>query len=259
MFSTVEDLKRFYDSDIGQIVRELISAHIYNFWPDVHGQRILGCGYSTPYLSLFHDEKPERLISMMPNTQGGHLWPDGQRNLVFMSDEAHMPLEPASIDRLLLVHYLENCSDLNQTLREAWRVLKANGRILIVVPNRMGAWAHADWSPFGRGRPFTIHQICSLLQDHRFMYEQHQGGLFMLPLPNSAVMMKLSHFMERMGKTVLPFVAGVHVVEFSKQIYARAGDSGSGSAVVTKTQEILAGKAKPVPQNFNSRLDLVDR
>lgn len=254
MRSTIINLQHFYDSDIGLIVQEVISEHINEFWPNVTGQRVMGCGYASPYMGAFSHGKPERSILMMPGEQEACAWPVGDKNTVFLSSEAQMPIEHASIDRLLLVHYLESCTDVRASLNEAWRVLKANGRVLVIVPNRMGAWAHAEWSPFGRGMPYTLTQLCGLMQENRFGHERHVGGLFMLPVPDSPVMLKASRMMERMGRSFIPFVAGVHIVEFSKQVYARAGDSGTGSAVVTKAKQVLSGKTKPVQQGFEPKV-----
>lgn len=253
MRSAIQDLQSFYNSDIGSIVREVISERVREFWLDVHGHRLLGGGYVTPYMDIFKDDNFERRFLMMSGEQGACLWPAQEKNTVFMSTETMMPLEHASVDRVLLVHHLESCVDVKASLQEIWRVLKANGRVLVVVPNRMGAWAHADWSPFGRGMPYTLSQLCGVFQDCRFVHERHKGGLFMLPIPDSPVMMKASRVMERMGRSVVPFVAGVHIVEFSKQIYARAGDSGTGSAVVTKAKAVLSGQPKPAAHGFKSR------
>ena len=47
---------------------------------------------------------------------------------------------------------LEMTNDPGTLLREAWRVLAAGGRLLVVVPNRRGLWARMDTTPFGHGR-----------------------------------------------------------------------------------------------------------
>lgn len=252
MRSAIQDLHGFYNSEIGSIVSDVITDRIRGFWPNVENLRILGCGYAAPYMDMFLDDNPERVSLMMSGDQGACLWPAGKKNSVFMCHEQMMPIEHASVDRVLLVHHLESCVDVHSSLQEVWRILKANGRVLVVVPNRMGAWAHADWSPFGRGMPYTLSQLRDAFQASRFVHERHEGGLFMLPVPDSPVMMKASRVMERMGRSFMPFVAGVHIVEFSKQIYARAGDSGTGSAVVTRAKAVLAGKPKPAVQNFET-------
>lgn len=68
-------------------------------------------------------------------------------------DEDDLPLPDASIDRLLLMHALENSENTRLLLREVWRVLTPQGRLLAVVPNRRGLWAHLDATPLARATP----------------------------------------------------------------------------------------------------------
>jgi chromosome segregation protein len=48
-------------------------------------------------------------------------------------------------------------------LRESWRVLKDDGRLLIVAPNRSGMWAYWESTPFAHGPPYSFGQIGRLL------------------------------------------------------------------------------------------------
>ena len=251
MYRSVYDLKTFYNTPIGQTVQRILLSRIKSFWPDTRAMRIMGCGYAAPYLEPF-SETAERVIAMMPSGQGADHWPVGHKNLVFLSDEGHLPIENSSIDRIILIHNLECCEDLQETLREIWRVLKANGRLLVVVPNRTGFWARADWSPFGQGSPFSLTQICFYLRDNLFVQERAESALFMPPLRWTFIL-RSSRLFERFGRSFLPIMSGVHIIEASKQIYAGVDKKGSGSAVFAKTREILAGKPVPVPQAFTTK------
>lgn len=251
MHHSIDDIEKFYNSDIGGIVQNILCTKIRGLWPDLHGYRVMGCGYAMPYLSVL-DKRTDRSFAMMLGRQGATHWPRGCKNMTFLCDEDRIPIENASLDRVLMVHYLEYCNDLRLSLREIWRVLKPNGRVIIVVPNRMGMWARADWAPLGHGRPFTQVQLDTVLRDNLFVPETHKGALFFPPLPGSPVMMKSANLIERMGRNFFPFIAGVHIMEASKQIYARADKPGSGSAVFEKTKGILAGNGRPVPQSYVS-------
>ncbi len=251
MYNSVRDLEAFYDTEIGGIVRAVLSRRVHSLWPDLHAFRVLGCGYATPYLTPYLDET-ERVIAMMTDRQGGVVWPSGANNLVMTCRETHMPIENVSVDRALLVHHLECCDNLRDSLREVWRVLKPNGRVIIIVPNRMGFWARSDWSPFGRGHPFTMSQVLFCLRDNLFVPEHHESALFVPPLPQSPVMMRFANVIERTGPKVFPFVAGVHIIECSKQVYAKKDTPHSGSAVFEKTKGILAGKPMPSSKTYRS-------
>lgn len=247
MYNSVDDLEKFYSSEIGDIVRKLLAHHIAELWPDTHGLRIMGAGYAIPYLD-FASKGAERVFASMTNHQGATQWPVGQKNMVLMSRDHRLPIENASIDRILLIHHLEFSNDMHKAMREIWRVLKPNGRLMVIVPNRMGVWARADWSPFGHGRPFTHMQLSQCLRDSLFQPKASRTALFVPPLPDSPVIMKSANIIERMGQSILPFVAGVHIIEASKQVYARADDSGSGSAVLAKTKGFLGAKPIATPQ-----------
>ena len=261
MYVSVPDFNIFYNSNIGRIAQDILQSHIMDIWPDTHGLRVLGCGYAMPYLDPFC-RRAERVIALMPDRSGFDQeheheheqsvqhWPEGKKNLVMSSAEDQMPIENCSVDRVLLVHHLEYCDNLQPSLREIWRILKANGRLLVIVPNRTGVWSRADWSPFGHGRVFSNAQLSTYLQDSLLSPESHRGALFVPPMPDSPILMRSANLIEKMGGSILPFVAGVHIIEASKQIYASADIGGNGLGVLAKTRELLAGKGKTVPQSF---------
>ena len=249
MYRSVYDLKSFYNSPPGHMVRRVLGGRIQALWPEVKGLRVMGCGYAVPYLMPFCGEA-ERVIAMMPTKQGVDWWGKDKGNLVFLSNETDLPIENASMDRILLIHHLEACEDLQGSLREMWRVLKPNGRLMVVVPNRAGFWSRSDWSPFGHGSPFSLTQLCFYLKDNLFVQEQTTSALYVPPLRWGAMMRSAAMF-EYIGKSMIPMVGGVHIVEASKQIYAGVDKSGSGSGVLAKTREMLGGKPVAVPQGFS--------
>ncbi len=241
MYSSAYDLKAFYNTRTGRVVRRVLKDRIAEIWPDVKNLRLLGCGYATPYLRHYIDEA-ERVISLMPAGQGAHHWPQtaDEKNLVCLSEQSEIPIETNSVDRILMIHDLEYCEFLQPNFEEIWRVLKSNGRLLVVVPNRNGFWSHAEWSPFGQGRPFSTSQLYQSLRDNLFTHERTEEALFMPPIQWSPVLKFASGF-ERIGKTAFPMVAGVHIVEASKQLYGRV-DKGQGAKVKIRGRGIFVPK-----------------
>lgn len=224
------DLKTFYNTRLGRATRRIINMRINEIWDDCKGLRVMGCGYATPYLRELMPES-ERCFALMPANYGAHHWPttSGAQNLLALSNRYELPIETNSIDRILIAHDLEHCEYISQNLAEVWRVLKSNGRVIVIAPNRSGLWARSDRTPFGQGRPFSTSQLCKLLKDSKFIHERTEEALFMPPTAYTPIL-RLAETFERIGKTAFPIVSGVHIVEASKQIYARV-DKGSGSAV----------------------------
>ncbi len=241
MYRSVYDLKSFYKSAIGRMVRKILRERIREFWPDIRDLRVLGCGYATPYLRMYKEEEgAERVLAIMPAAQGAHDWPEEGPCCVTLAEPAELPIETNSIDRIILIHDVEFSEFLKSYLQEIWRVLKSNGRILVVVPNRAGFWARADWCPFGLGTPYSASQIEYYLRDNLFVHERTEGALFLPPI-RSQLVIKSAAFFEKHGRRYFPFMAGVFLVEASKQIYATA-DRGGGSKVSVRGRGILLPK-----------------
>src|SRR5689334_18122733 len=129
----VVDLRNFYSQRLGVVARRFIGRSIRAQWQDTAGERVLGVGYTTPYLGLFREEA-ERCLAFMPAAQGVVKWPTARPTLSSLVDEFELPLPDAAVDRVLLVHALEMSNDPTALLREIWRVLASGGQLLAVVP-----------------------------------------------------------------------------------------------------------------------------
>src|SRR5690242_13817489 len=102
----VVDLRAFYASPLGHVARRFIGRAIERFWGPVHGLRVLGLGYATPYLAPMR-EVAERALAFMPASQGVVNWPASGRSASALADPTMMPLPDTSIDRVLIAHALE--------------------------------------------------------------------------------------------------------------------------------------------------------
>jgi SAM-dependent methyltransferase len=218
MWTDVVDLRDFYASPLGQTARRLIARNIAEMWPDTKGLAVLGLGYAVPYLRPFR-EQAQRCFAMMPAPQGVLHWPPEGPNATALVEEEALPLPDMSVDRVLLVHAVEHAEALRPFLREVWRVLTGNGRLLIVVPNRRGIWARLDRTPFGHGHPYTVGQLKHLLRDNLFVPQQTRSGLFLPPF-GGRLWLSSADAWEAAGTRAFPALAGVAMVEASKTLYA---------------------------------------
>ena len=218
MWTDVVDLRDFYDSSLGQMTRRMIRRRVKLTWPDLAGQRVLGLGFAVPFLRSLKDEA-ERVIAVMPASQGVLPWPPEAPNLVALADETDLPLPDNSIDRILMVHALESTEQVRAMMREVWRVLTDSGRLLVVAPNRRGIWARLDSTPFGNGRPYTQTQLQRLLRDNLFTPIGSASALF-VPPTQRRFLLTWAQAWEQLGARWFPAFGGVVVVEATKQIYA---------------------------------------
>ena len=94
------------------------------------------------------------------------------------------------------------------------------GRLLVVAPHRRGIWARLDRTPFGSGRPYTMSQLSQLLRDELFTPVATGTALY-VPPTRSRMVLRSARAWERVGTRWFPTVAGVVMVEATKQIYAK--------------------------------------
>ncbi len=232
----VSDLKTFYADVVGRVVRRIIRTHIHALWPDCKGLRMVGFGYASTYLKPYKDEA-ERTIAVMPRAMGVHHWPRGEKNLACLTEEDELPFETNSVDRIIVIHSLEFCDSIDQTYSELWRILKSTGRMIVIVPNRLGLWARADWTPFGRGTPYSATQVRNLLADHQFVHERTRKILYVPPF-RSQLFIRSAQFFEAMGQYIYSALCGLHMIEVSKQIYA-GSNRGLKEKVRIKVPQIM--------------------
>lgn len=238
MWMDVVDLRDFYSSPLGGVARRMIRRRIRQMWPDCKGMKVLGLGYTTPYLGLFKTDA-ERTLAFMPSSQGVLHWPNEKRSLTTLVDEADLPLEDLSMDRVLIVHAVECSEQLRSLLREAWRVLSGSGKILIVVPNRSGVWARMERTPFGMGRPYSPRQLNTLLRDTMFTPLRAERALY-VPPSKSRMILGSAPAWENVGYRLFPGFAGVCLVEATKQIYA--GNTGLPAKAKRRTMVALPSR-----------------
>ena len=221
MWNDVIDLRDFYETPLGQTARRMIRRQIRIIWPDTSAARVLGIGFCLPYLRPLREES-ERVVAVMPSSQGVLPWPPEGPGLVCLADETELPLPDRSVDRVLLVHALESTEQVRATLREVWRVLADGGRLLVVTPNRRGLWAHIERTPFGQGRPYTTSQLSRLLRENMYTPLQVSAALYMPPF-QSRFLLRSALAWEQLGGRWFQAFAGVLLVEAAKQIYAGTG------------------------------------
>lgn len=213
----IVDLRAFYASPLGKAAQRFLAQAVARRWPDCAGATVLGVGYACPYLDRWRGQAV-RVLSFMPAAQGVVAWPKDAPNASALVDLLDMPLPDGCVDRLLLIHALENADDHEGFLEEAWRLLAPSGRMIVVAPNRRGFWARADATPFGQGRPYSRGQMRDLLRHNLFTPIYSSDALYMPPF-RGPLALRVSPAMERLGEALGMPGAGVMVVEATKEVF----------------------------------------
>lgn len=199
----------FYASRRGHVAAGALRPCLARLWPDLAGQSVLGLGYVAPFLDVWRPDAYRVVAATLPC--------HGRPAEGCLVQEGQLPLPDLGFDRVLLVHGLDLAADGARLLREVWRVLKDDGRLIVVVPNRMGLWAGAERTPFGTGRPYSARQAEEQLRQASFATERRVPALFVPPTP---WLLHWPGLWERVGRAVAPELAGVFVFEAVKDAYA---------------------------------------
>jgi SAM-dependent methyltransferase len=218
MATDAQAVADFYATRLGAVAARLLRARLATMWPCLRGDSVLGIGYAAPYLRLWREEAG-RCIALTPAHMGAARWPVRTANLSCTAEEDALPFPDLMFDRILMVHGLEMAENARRLLREVWRVLKDDGRLLVVVPNRRGLWGHLESTPFGHGQPYSQGQLGRLLASALFRVERRDSALY-VPPTSLRVALRSAPLLERAGRRMLPHVAGVTIVEAVKDVYA---------------------------------------
>ena len=216
MVADIQTAAEFYATAQGAVALRLVRERLTGLWPDVSGMTVLGLGHAGPYLRAWRDHGT-RCLSANPSTVAA--WPGNGRSLACAVRSDSLPFSDLSLDRVLIVHGLETAENARRMLREVWRVLKDDGRLLVVAPNRMGLWAHGDSTPFGQGQPYSPSQIGQLLKGSLFRVERRDGALYVPPSDHRLVL-RSARLFERAGRRIAPQFAGLTITEAVKDVYA---------------------------------------
>lgn len=217
MLSDIIDLRAFYSTTLGRLAERSIAMALSSVWKAIPNERLVGLGYTLPWLERFGADA-ERVLAFMPAMQGAVNWPAGGPSATALVFDEELPLYDSSVDRILAVHVLEHAENPRETLMEAWRVLAPGGRLMLVVPNRRGLWTRFEHTPFGTGRPFSRGQLNILLRDTNFTPCSWTDALHFPPSRRRWVM-RLHGLLERTGRRLWPIFAGVLIVEAQKRLY----------------------------------------
>lgn len=236
-------LQRFYASPLGEAVQRAAARRLAALWPSADGLDVLGLGYPAPYLDRFR-KGARRTVALMPAAQGAEPWPPENAALTALAEEARLPFMDAVFDRVLLVHALEEADAAHALLRDVWRVMAPEGRLVVIAANRWSLWAQSDATPFGYGRPYSRTQLATLLSDSMFEPVVSARALY-APPSNWTPFVRAADAFERVGEIMWPAQGGLVLMEAVKRLYATTARS-QGRVLLAKPR-----KSTPEPASGN--------
>ncbi len=139
-------------------------------------------------------------------------------------DANELPFATETIDLLVLPHVLEFAADPHQILREAERVLRPEGRLIISGFNPASLWGARQYLSRLIGSPYlprdgqfmSLIRIKDWLQLLNFSLDRGHFGCYKLPLHGESSMSRMQ-FLEPMGNRWWPIFGAVFLVSAIKR------------------------------------------
>lgn len=205
-------MRQWYDSPLGERLRAQERHHLEEILPNLFGYHLLQVGAVADGLLA-----ASRVLHRVTMGVGQDRGPDRTQ---LCGDPGQLPISGDSLDALILYHTLDFAADPRQVLREAERVLVAEGSLVIVGFNPWSLWGL--WRSLARrrsgvapwcGRFVGLPRLRDWLSLLGFEVLS-TGQLFQRPpLQRPALLERLS-FME--GRRLLP--GGVYVLVARKKV-----------------------------------------
>ncbi len=206
-------LGQWFQSPQGEAVFEVEKDLVQPILSRLFGYHILQIGCNEEF-SLIDDSPVGHKIIFAPT------WRPGSKTPV--ADVEELPLATDSIDVVVIHHALDFTEDSHRLLREATRVLRPGGHMVILGFNPLSPWGfwkmfkrrtHIPW----RARFISRRRLSDWLQLLNLHIDQQHFGLHFPPLNFSRVL-NHARSLEKLGTSLGSPLGGAYVYVCIKQV-----------------------------------------
>ncbi|MEW6353264.1 MAG: methyltransferase domain-containing protein [Pseudomonadota bacterium] len=209
--------RAWYRLRLGSLLLEAECARMAEVLPDLFGYHLLQVGAPADVDLLSTSRISHRIV--LDADTGAH----GAHPPQLYARPDALPIASDSVDVVVLPHTLEFAPDPHQVLREAERVLIAEGSVVILGFNPWSLWGvwrlllMRGGEPPWCGRFLSLTRIRDWLALLGFDEIQMRPYFFRPPLHHTGVMHKLN-FMEHLGARLWPKLAGAYLLVAKKRV-----------------------------------------
>lgn len=216
--AAIVELTRWFQTPAGAYLREWELDRLDAMLEDVFGYHAVQAG--PPLYDALRANRiafKARVGQVLPEPAER---PPGQA--LVCASLAYLPFASQSIDLLVLPHALEYAHDPHRVLREAERVLRPEGRLVIIGFNPWSLWGarhrmrSAGWMP-ASGRFLSISRLKDWLQLLSFELDRGQFGCYAPPLTSRSWLQRYG-FLEKAGDRWWAVGGAVYIVSAIKRV-----------------------------------------
>lgn len=216
--------QRWFDSPPGRYLLAWEQAQCDLLVDEVFGFYSVQCGL--PQLDSLRASRIATRIGAFTGTAPARADPAGEgRALVQVAHFGELPFDSQSIDLLVLPHVLELATDPHAVLREADRVLRPEGRLIVTGFNPVSLWGARQLMPGWTAPPFlpvggqfiVAPRLRDWLKLLSFETAQARYGCFR-PACRSEAWLARSAFLERAGDRWWPVCGAAYTLSAVKRV-----------------------------------------
>lgn len=214
-----QQFQLWYASTLGQRLAKSEKQILDEFLPDLFGYYLLQCG--CPEIKA-QQGAGNWLVSSRVSVRFCMDY-DINQGVSCQSNLAHLPIKDDSLDIVILPHVLDFSAEPHQVLREAERVLIAEGHVVILGFNPWSIWQifriflfwtkQAPWN----ARFLSASRVMDWLALLGFDVVQCKGYFHQPPLQNEKIIKKLG-FIEKLGLRFWPKLGAGYVLVARKRV-----------------------------------------
>ena len=211
--------QQWYATALGKRLAKQEKQILDEFLPDLFGYYLLQCGCPEIQAEL---EAGNWLRASRVSVRFC-LDFDKNQGVSLQSNLAHLPIKSDSLDIVILPHVLDYSSEPHQVLREAERVLIAEGHVVILGFNPWSIWNVFRLFMFWTKEPpwnahfLSAHRVIDWLALLGFDVVEHKGYFQQLPLQSEGLSKKLGFF-EKILKRFIPKLGAGYVLVARKRV-----------------------------------------
>ncbi|SIS76700.1 class I SAM-dependent methyltransferase [Neptunomonas antarctica] len=212
-----ESLKRWFSTDLGKEFLQTEQQVLDRLLPGLYGVHLAQIGVD-PTVNLVAQSSVAHTFVIYHKLELGM-----QKNSI-IAQSTELPLEHNSVDVVLLHHALDFTSSPHQVVREAARILRPGGHLLIVNFNPVSWWGISRLWTCKKNEP--IWQKAHFLSHHRLidwinlleLTELQTVSDYFLPSYESSGVRRRFNWLQAFGRKSLPRFGAFNVILARKDI-----------------------------------------
>lgn len=205
-----------------QGITTYLQHKLAQIWPDLYGLSFLSTGQTLPLIPRNIWYPHDHIHGIFNITENNYLkYLTGYNPQICCFSIDSFPFQDCSIDRILYIHDKTITKEqFDLFLRSCWKTLSDDGKIILLLPNKLGWWSVIENISLRYRNAFFIQKLNIVLKQQMFRISHYEKVLYFPPRIMNIASLRTNRILEFIGLFFVPFWGGYHLIEIEKNLYA---------------------------------------